>query len=91
MKRDIIGPILICCLFVSTTGAAVMGYLTLKGTRLNRFLQQQTVRVNQSRAMMQAMAIDLNEYSRREQSIIPMLDRLSIRMRQNTNATPAQP
>ena len=86
MKRDLLSPALLLGLFLSTLAASGMCYWFLKASRDLRALQAQTAVINQKRAALQAFAIDVNEYARRNPAINPLLDQLNLRLRIPTNA-----
>ncbi len=86
MKRDHAGTVLVLALAISTAATAAICYQYLKASRDFRFLQAQTVKINQKRAGMQALAIDLNDYARRNPALEPLLEKLNIRLRPTTNA-----
>lgn len=88
MKRDILSPFLTVVLFLMTAATALAGYQYLKGMQQMRMLQEHVNLAGQRRAAIQAMAFELNEYARRDPSIEPLLERVGMRGRPNTNSLP---
>jgi hypothetical protein len=51
-------------------------------------LQKKYAEVNQNRAVFQNFAVELNEYSMRNPTINPLLDKMGLRLRVVTNNVP---
>lgn len=77
---------LVAVLFVSAVVTGAMCYVYLKTSRAVRVTQYQMAQINRNKQVLQALAIDLNEYSRRNPAIIPLLEQASLRIRTSTNA-----
>ena len=91
MKRDRIATTLLFCLVCSTLAAAAMAYEYLRASRQLRALQNDAAHIGQNQLAMQALALDLNDYARRNPAIEPLLEKLNMRARGTTNSTPARP
>lgn len=75
MKRDTLGTFLLAALVMTTAGAAASCYWYLKASKQVRELGARVNRINQHRAMAQAMAVDLNAYARQNPAIRPVLEK----------------
>jgi hypothetical protein len=91
MKKDAVAFWLIGALLLSTLGTAGMCYTFLRTNQQLRAMQPQLNLVNQRRGLMQALAADLNEYGRRNPSVIPALEQMNIRLRNATVAATNAP
>jgi len=89
MKREPNTAMLVVIFAIATLGTVVVCYQFLKEARMAQRLQQQSVAVNQRKALLQSLVMELNEYSRRDPAIIPTLDRLNMRPRPATNSASA--
>lgn len=89
MKKDVLGMALVAVLFISTVTTGAMCYVYLKTSRAVRAAQYQVGQINRNKQVLQALAFDLNEYSKRNQSIVPLLDQMNLRMRTATANAPA--
>jgi hypothetical protein len=61
----------------------------LKTAQEVRTMQTGITEVNRRRQAVQALAIDLNEYAKRNRAIIPLLEQLNLRPRLATNVVAA--
>ena len=91
MKRDPYTAMLVVVFAIVTMGSVVLCYQYLKDSRKLRYLQEQTARVNQRKSLMQSLALEMNEYARRNPAMNPVLERLNMRMRAATNAPATTP
>lgn len=91
MKRDRLATLLMFCLVCCTLGAAAMGYEYLRASRQLRSLQMEAARIGQNQVVMQALALDLNDYARRNPDIEPLLEKLNMRPRALTNSSGSRP
>jgi hypothetical protein len=89
MKPDRLATVLIVALVCSTFGAVLMTYQYLRAEKTLRTLQSHVAQINRHQLAMQAIALDLNEYARRNRDIEPLLERLNMRPRNSTNAAAA--
>jgi hypothetical protein len=87
MKRDVLAIGLVSVLIAATLATVGMCYMYLKTAQGVRHMQAGPLhKVNQRRQIIQAMAMDLNEYAKRNPAIIPLLQELQLRPRASTNA-----
>jgi hypothetical protein len=86
MKKDALAFWLIGALFLGTLATAGMCYSFLRTNQQLRELQPSINLVNGRRGLMQALGADLNEFGRRNPSIIPALEQMNIRLRNVTAA-----
>jgi hypothetical protein len=90
MKKDVLGMALVSVLFLSTvaTGAMCYAYLRKSGAvrEMQKGMGQLNAQANRNRQAVQALAIDMNEYGKKNPAILPLLDRLNLRFRSATNA-----
>lgn len=90
MNRDPITTILAAVLLLSALATAGVCFWYLQAARQLRTLQEQALAVNRNRAAMQQFAVHAAEYSRKNPAILPILEKVGIRPRTNTNtSTPA--
>jgi hypothetical protein len=89
MKRDVLAIGLVSVLIAATLATVGMCYMYLKTAQRVREMQTGLNQVNHRRQVIQSMAMDLNEYARRNPTIIPLLQELNLRPRSSTNAAPA--
>jgi len=92
MKNNIVAATLLGMLLVSTFVTAVFTYRYVSIDRKLRGLQVTVDQINNNRNIMQALANDTLEYSKKNPSIDPILQ--SIGLKRSTNApapAPAKP
>jgi hypothetical protein len=80
MKRDFLAMGLITVLIATTIATVGMCYWYLKSARNVREMQMGVNHVNRNRQALQALAVDLNNYARRNPLIYPTLEQLNLRM-----------
>ena len=81
MNRDPVTTILAGALIVGVTLTAVLCYGYLHVSRNNRDAQREVARLNAMRGLMQPLAAECLEFSRKHTSIIPVLQTLGVRSR----------
>src|SRR4051812_14313705 len=89
MKRDVLAIGLTGALIVATLATAGMCYLYLKTAQEVRHMQGSLNEVNRRRQAVQGLAIELNEYAKKNRAIIPLLEQLNLRVRVSTNVVAA--
>jgi hypothetical protein len=85
MNRDPITLLLAVLLLVSATASAGLCYWYLQCTRQEQQAQMEVARINQNRALMQGLANDSMEYSRKNPAILPLLQSMGFRPQGGTN------
>jgi hypothetical protein len=90
MNRDSITLILSILLLLGSSATAGLCYWFLQCTRQEQQAQFELARVNQNRALLQSFAAEAGEYSKKNPSILPILQSFGVRLRSETNA-PAVP
>lgn len=91
MNRDPITLGLATLLLVASTATAGLCYWYLQCTRQEQQVQADVTRINQNRALMQSLANDSVEYSKKNPAIVPLLQSFGLRTRTDTNASTARP
>jgi hypothetical protein len=86
MNRDPITLLLAVLLLVSATATAALCYWYLQCTRQQQQAQAEVARVNQTRSLMQGLASDSMEYSRKNPAILPLLQSMGFRQQNGTNS-----
>jgi hypothetical protein len=81
MNRDPVTTVLSAALILSVTLTAIICYAYLHVSQNNRAAQQEVARLNAQRAIMQPLAAECLEFSRKHPSIIPVLQGLGVRSR----------
>lgn len=81
MNRDPVTTILAAALLVSTALTAGLCYAYLHVSQNNHQAQREVARLNGLRAVMQPLAAECLEFSRKHPSIIPVLHNLGVRTR----------
>lgn len=81
MNRDPVTTILAGALLVSTALTAGLCYSYLHVSQNNQVAQREVARLNAQRAVMQPLAAECLEFSRKHPSIIPVLQNLGLRTR----------
>lgn len=81
MNRDPVTTILAGALLVSATLTAGICYAYLHVSQNNQQAQREMARLNAQRAVMQPLAAESLEFSRKHPSIIPVLQNLGVRSR----------
>jgi type II secretory pathway component PulJ len=81
MNRDPVTAILAGTLLLSTTLTAGLCYAYLHVSQNNQLAQREVARLNALRAVMQPLAAECLEFSRKHPSIIPVLQNLGVRSR----------
>lgn len=81
MNRDPVPTILAGALMVGTTLTAGLCYAYLHVSQNNQLAQREVARLNAQRAVMQPLAAECLEFSRKHPSIIPVLQKLGVRAR----------
>lgn len=89
MNRDPITVLLAAALLVSVTATAGLCYWYLQCVREHQQAQEEVARINRNKALIQALATESLEYSRKNPALTPILQSLGIRSRGDTNAAPA--
>lgn len=85
MNRDPVTNILAGALIVSATLVAGLCYAYLHVSQNNQAVQREVARLNTQRSLMQPLAAECLEFSRKHPSIIPTLQALGLRSRGETN------
>ena len=81
MNRDPVTTILAGALIVGVTLTAGLCYGYLHVSRNNRDAQREVARLNAMRGLMQPLAAECLEFSRKHPSIVPVLQTLGVRSR----------
>lgn len=85
MNRDPVTTIVAGALLISVTLTAALCYAYLQVTQNNQNAQREVARLNAHRALMQPLAAECLEFSRKHPSIVPVLQTLGLRARGETN------
>ncbi|HEX7858951.1 MAG TPA: hypothetical protein VF773_01350 [Verrucomicrobiae bacterium] len=92
MNRDPVTSALAAGLVISVMLTAALCYAYLHVAQNNRLLQSEVARLNAQRNLMQPLAMESLEFSRKHPSIIPVLRELGVRPVTDTSNPPsAQP
>jgi hypothetical protein len=89
MKRDVLAMGLVGVLLVATLATAGICYWYLLTARNVRAMQGALSTANRNQQVMQALAIEVNEYAKRNRAIIPLLEDLNLRQRVPMTNAPA--
>ena len=89
MKNNPLAATLLGMLLVSTIFTAVLTYRYVSSLRKLRAMQPVVVQINFNRNIMQALANELEEYSKRNPSLEPLLRSISPKSGPNAPATGA--
>jgi hypothetical protein len=88
MKNNPLVTVLLGLLTLSVLGSVVLCWLYISNTRELRSLQSQAGIINNNRAVLNALASDTVEYSKKHKDIEPILE--SVGLKQGaTNSNPA--
>ena len=88
MKRDPVSTLVAAILLLSVTAAAGLCYWFLQNSRQHQILQSEVARVNRNRALLQSLGNEMLEYGKRNPSMLPVLQSVGVRVRNETNSTP---
>ena len=86
MNRDPLSLILAAGLLVSAVATAGLCYWYLQCTRMHRQAQEQVAIINRNRALLQSLATETMEYSKRNPAILPVIRSLNTARSQTNNA-----
>lgn len=86
MKNNPLITILLGVLTLSVLGSVVLCWLYISNTRELRTLQGQAAMINNNRGVINALAADTVEYSKKHPAIDPILESVGLKPG-NTNAT----
>jgi hypothetical protein len=90
MKKDVLAIGLVGVVMISTLATVGMCYWYLKTSRDVRYQQSAMTDINRgmarNRQALQSLALDLNNYARRNPAIIPLLEQMNLRMDLPTNS-----
>jgi len=87
MNRDPVTTAIAVILLLSVTATAGLCYWFLQCTRQHQIAQAEWNRLNRNRALLQQMAVETVEYSKKNPAIVPLLESLGVRGRMDTNST----
>lgn len=85
MNRDPVTTALAVILLLSVTATAGLCYWFLQCTRQNQIVQTEWAIYNRNRTVLQALASETVEYSKRNPAILPVMEGFGIRARVETN------
>ena len=91
MNRDAVTSVLSAGLVISVILTAALCYAYLHVAQNNRILQAEVARLNAQRGLMQPLAMECLEFSRKHPGIIPVLRELGVRPTGETSAPSSQP
>lgn len=89
MKDNPLGSLLVGLVCISVVATAFMAFTYVRTMRKVQQLQVHSAVINRNRALIQSMANDAVEYSRRNPAIDPILQAVGLKPRTNTNPPPA--
>jgi hypothetical protein len=89
MNRDPVTAILAAALVISVMLTAGLCYAYLHVSQNNQSAQREVARLNAQRSLMQPLAAECLEFSRKNPSIIPVLQSLGLRTRSGDTNIPA--
>ena len=89
MNRDPVTTVLAAALVISVMLTAGLCYAYLHVSQNNQLAQRTVARFNSQRSLMQPLAAECLEFSRRHPSIIPVLQNLGLRTRTGETNIPA--
>ena len=87
MKNTPLTTILLGVLTLSALASIVLCWLYISNTRELRTLQAQAAQVNNNRALINALAIDVMEYSKTHPAIEPILESFNMKPGKSASAT----
>jgi hypothetical protein len=87
MKNTPLTTILLGVLTLSALASIVLCWLYISNTRELRTLQAQAAQINSNRALINALAIDVMEYSKTHQDIEPILESFGMKPGKSVPAT----
>ena len=90
MNRDPVTPALAVILLLSVTATAGLCYWFLQCTRQNQIAQGEWAILNRNRTVLQSLANETVEYSKRNPAILPVMEGFGLRARVETNSAPAK-
>jgi hypothetical protein len=85
MNRDPVTTAIAVILLLSVTATAGLCYWFLQCTRQHQVAQAEWNRLNRNRTLLQALAVDTVEYSKKNPAIVPLLESFGLRARMDTN------
>jgi hypothetical protein len=87
MKKSPFTTILMVVLVLSALLSVFLCYAYVSNTRELALLRTQVAQVNNNRALVNALANEVMEYSKKNPAVLPILESITVRA---TNAAPAQ-
>ena len=91
MKNTPLTTILLGVLTLSAIASIVLCWLYISNTRELRTLQAQAAQINNNRALINALAIDVVEYSKTHPAIDPILESFNMKPGKSAAATTNKP
>ncbi|MGV3773516.1 MAG: hypothetical protein ACO1QB_11480 [Verrucomicrobiales bacterium] len=85
LKRDPLGSFLAGAILLGTIATSAVCYWYLQCSRQHTLLQMEYAAINRNRAMAQQLAAEAVEYSKKNPSILPILNSVGIKPRTTAN------
>lgn len=78
--------VLATALLVSASATAGLCYWHMQSVRQLQMAQEHVARINRNKALVQSLAGEALEYSKRNPALTPVLQKFGVRLRAETNA-----